>query len=159
MSKLDMDRFRSRNNPRLRGYDYSTANHYFVTICTYEKQCLFGEPGKLNQLGKIAEQCFLEIELHHSNVQVDKYVVMPNHIHGIIDIQGGRVNISTMLGLYKSAVTKEIHKLYSDVKIWQTSFHDHIIRNETDYQRIWTYIEGNPAKWTEDCFYVTQPER
>jgi len=78
---------------------------------------------------------------------------MPNHIHGIIDIQGGSVKLSTILGLYKSAVTKEIHEFYPDMKLWQTSFHDHVIRNEKGYKRIWNYIDTNPVKWLEDCFY------
>ena len=76
--------FPKRKLPRLSGYDYSRSNYYFVTICTDEKKDLFGEIGKLNCFGKIAEQKLLEIEQHYENVFVDKYVIMPNHIHAII---------------------------------------------------------------------------
>lgn len=91
-------------------------------------------------------------------ISVDHYVVMPNHVHLILVITAGHIGtdgrtvcaptVSRVVRGWKAAVTKQI-----GVSIWQKSFHDHIIRNETDYLRIWNYIDTNPAKWREDCYY------
>ena len=147
------DRFPSRRNPRLKQYDYVAPNYYFVTICTWEKRYLFWQLDHLNAFGKIAAQGFEEIPSHFPDVAVDKYVIMPNHVHGILILNKQTSNLSTVIGLYKSYVTKQIHGLDSNCKVWQTSFHDHVIRNQKDYERIWLYIEANPARWNEDCFY------
>ncbi len=83
-------------------------------------------------------------------------MVMPNHIHAIIELEGikeNRPNISTIIGQYKAAVTKAIRKECPDMDVWQRSFHDHIIRNQADYERIWEYVQYNPEKWESDCFY------
>ena len=80
----DYDRFPKRKHPRLKQYDYATPNYYFITICTKNKACIFGSPEKLNRCGKIAEDGILNIEKHFVNIKVDKYVVMPNHIHLIL---------------------------------------------------------------------------
>ena len=145
--------FPKRKLPRLSGYDYSRSNYYFVTICTDEKKDLFGEIGKLNCFGKIAEQKLLEIEQHYENVFVDKYVIMPNHIHAIIILKKLKTErsrpfptLSEVVGLYKSGVTKGIHKIESKLKIWQKSFNDVIIRNEKAYNEICKYIYDNPLK-------------
>ena len=149
----DTERFPVRKNPRMKNFDYTSPNYYFITICTHEKKWLFGLPGKLSACGEIAKECFLEIEKHFSNTKVDKWTVMPNHIHGIIILPGG-ADLSAVIGLYKAAVTKKIHQMQPELKVWQTSFHDHVIRNQADYERIWQYIDANVARWTEDCFYT-----
>ena len=151
------DRFPVRKNPRLRNYDYSTPNYYFITICTHQKKCIFGKPGKLNTLGIIAQKAFLEIETHFPGVYADKFVVMPNHVHGIIVLQTSNTPLSTILGLYKSSVTKKIRTLQPNITVWQISFHDHVIRDPYSYQRIWSYIDTNPVRWENDCFYTPQP--
>ena len=154
MSKYeDADRFHNRKHPRLKQYDYATPNYYFVTICTWEKSCIFGMPERANSLGCIAERAIENIPVHFQGVSVDKYVIMPNHIHAILVLEG-ETNLATVIGQYKSAVTKEIHVWNPHMKVWQTSFHDHIIRNQEDYARIWAYIDTNPARWMEDCFYT-----
>ena len=159
MNADEMNRFPSRKNPRLRHFDYSSPHYYFVTICTWEKRCLFWNSGELNQYGHIAKQGFEEMTAHFPGVEVDKYVVMPNHVHGILILNGHTSNLSTVVGLYKSYVTKQVHSLDSDCRVWQTSFYDHVIRNQKDYARIWLYIEGNPARWKEDCFFHEQAVR
>ena len=143
-----------RKHPRLKNYDYSAPNYYFITICTDQKKCIFGDPGKLNPLGNIAKKYLLEIPERYENVILDQYVVMPNHVHAIIVLQNNEKNVETIIGQYKSAVTKEIRKYYPDMMIWQTSFYDHIIRNQKSYEKIWIYIEDNQRKWEEDCFYA-----
>ena len=150
----DADRFHSRKHPRMKQYDYATPNYYFVTICTKDKACLFGGPGALNQYGKLAEQGILEIEKHFSGVKLDKYVVMPNHIHLILVFQGNAVSLPVVVGQYKSYVSKRIHEIEPKRAIWQTSYHDHIIRDQRGYENIWLYIESNSDNWHKDCFYT-----
>ena len=149
----DADRFHNRKNPRLTQYDYSTPNYYFITICSWDKTCIFGSCSQLNSLGTIAQQLMQEIPVHFPNVKVDKFVIMPNHIHAIL-ILDGQTNLSTVIGQYKAAVTKQYRAFRPDQKIWQTSFHDHVIRNQEDYERIWAYIDTNPVRWMDDCFYT-----
>ena len=86
-------------------------------------------------------------------VHLDKYVIMPNHVHLILYLEGcseypNGPSISTVVGQMKQAASKIMEK-----DIWQRSFHDHVIRNEKKYQKIWLYIEDNPRRWKEDCFY------
>ena len=150
--------FFSRKSTRLPGYDYATGNYYFITICTHEKKCLFGSAGK-SKFGKLAEECLLQIPEHFSNVMLDKWVIMPNHIHAIIVLRSNVTDqqlpaLSTIVGQYKAAVTKKSHVIAPELQIWQRSFHDHIIRGQQDYAKIWEYIENNPKKWEEDCFYI-----
>ena len=93
------------------------------------------------------------ISKKYANVFIDKYVIMPNHIHLIIGIKNGRAmhapTVSNIIGQTKSFVTKQCK-----LSIWQKSFYDHIIRDENDYLRIWEYIDTNPAKWAEDQYYT-----
>ena len=138
----------------MRHYDYAQPGYYFVTICTKDKKCIFGEPGQLNRLGQLAQQGLSEIKQHTRGVHVDKCVVMPNHIHAIIILGENATELPTVIGQYKSAVTRNIRKTGNVTEVWQTSFHDHVIRSEQAYQQIWAYIDTNPIRWQEDCFYV-----
>ena len=145
-----------RKSPRIPGYDYRTTNFYFITICTYNRECIFGEPGNLSWLGRCAENCLWKITELHPSIRLDKYVVMPNHVHAIFDLQNQATNLAVVIGQYKSAVTKQIRDKIPEFEVWQRSFHDHVIRNQRTYEKIWLYIEDNPRKWEEDCFYVKQ---
>ena len=153
MSDQVLEKFSNRKSPRLKNYDYTQSSWYFVTICTNEKHCIFGAPDSLSAFGAIAKDAFGEIPKHFPCALVDKYVVMPNHVHAIIAIDQAGTNLSSVIGQYKSYVTKCIHQIAPEFKVWQTSFHDHIIRTQSDYLRIWQYIDTNPVKWAEDCFY------
>lgn len=149
----------NRKSPRLQGYDYSADNYYFVTICTKNKNCIFGDPKNLNTYGKIADNHIKQLSNHYRNVKIDKYVVMPNHIHLIVVLGCNMVNeknetsLDRIIGLLKSGITKEIHAIDPFMEVWQRSFHDHIIRNQDGYEKIWQYIESNPQNWSKDCFY------
>ena len=149
----DKERFPSRKNPRMRHFDYSSPNYYFVTICTWNKTYIFGKPNNLNRWGTVAESVLQEIEDHFSHARVDKYVVMPNHVHMILVLNGMCSDLPSIIGQYKSSVTRKIHETAPQQQIWQTSFHDHVIRNQKDYERIWLYIESNPQNWNKDCFF------
>ena len=154
----------NRKRTRLKDYDYSQNGYYFITVCTHNKQKILcdvvGEglcalPSiKLTVIGESVKNSIEYINEKYDNISVDKYVIMPNHIHLIIKKQtGGRrdppLQIYNIIGDLKSFTT---HK-YGE-KFWQRSFHDHIIRDEKDYLKIWNYIETNPQKWREDCFYA-----
>ncbi|MBE6927823.1 MAG: hypothetical protein E7467_04970 [Ruminococcaceae bacterium] len=143
-----------RKSPRLQGYDYRTPNYYFITICTHKKINIFGTEDQRNDLGNIAEKGFLQIAEHFSDIEVDKFVIMPNHVHAIIILKNEKDNLSTVIGSYKSYVTKKIHNLRPELTVWQKSFHDHVIRNQKSYEKIWCYIDTNPMKWKEDCYFV-----
>ena len=147
------DRFHKRKHPRLKAYNYTQRGFYFITICTNEKKCFFGNPVVLNQYGKIVEIELMEITNHYSGIRIDKYVIMPNHIHFIVEITEDGTDLLNIIGSFKSVVTRKIHQFEPKLTLWQTSFHDHVIRNQKSYERIWNYIDGNPSKWEEDCFY------
>lgn len=144
-----------RKRTRLSGYDYSSQNYYFVTICVDNKKPLFGNKEGLNKLGEIAEKLLLDIPRHFEGVGIDKFVIMPDHIHAIIvigcdysDAERSRPfpTLSTIVGLYKSGVSKQILEVIPNEKIWQKSFNDRIIRNEEAYKEIWQYIDDNLLK-------------
>ena len=148
----------SRKSARIPNFDYSSCNYYFVTICAYHRRCLFGQPNNLNELGKIIQEQIMQIPSHYESVILDHFVVMPNHIHMIIGLNGSGSDLTHVIGQYKSGVTRIIRKTKPDIEVWQRSFHDHVIRNQKEYEKIWNYIEGNPMKWDEDCFYVASAQ-
>ena len=156
---LFMDKLQ-RKSPRLPGFDYSSQQYYFVTICTHDKQCLFGSVGRLNCYGRIAQRALLEIPSHFPDVMIDQYVIMPNHIHAVLILGCGEKSVEnksdlrTVVGLYKSGVTRQIHKIDSNCTVWQRSFYDSVIRTDAMYQQISQYIANNPLKWQLDAYEV-----
>ncbi len=159
----------NRKPTRLQGYDYNQNGANFVTICTYHRaqtlshivgQGLAPAQTKLTAYGKIAEQQLLDIEKRYENIKVDKYVIIPNHTHVIFVIENMSAGaspcptLSDVVCTFKSMTTRLCKQIYPIEKIFQNSFYDHIIRNETDYLEIWQYIDNNPAKWQEDRFYM-----
>jgi REP element-mobilizing transposase RayT len=148
----------SRKTTRIPGYDYSSNNYYFVTICTYNKKCIFGTSEQLNKFGEIAKAEMDEISSHYAGVYIDNFIIMPNHVHAIVvidcgDESGNKPRLDHVIGLYKSGVSRKIRKIQPDMKVWQRSFHDHIIRNRHEYEQIWRYVQHNDQKWETDCFY------
>ena len=157
-----MEDLANRKPTRLKGYDYSTPGAYFVTVCTKGKRCVLGKivgeglcalpVNKLTTIGNEVERCIEYIGENYPGVRIDKYVIMPNHIHMIIvlDNAGGHGNppLQNIIGQLKSYTTNK----YGN-PLWQRSFHDHIIRGEKDYLKIREYIDTNVLKWKTDCFY------
>jgi len=144
-----------RKSTRIPQYDYSSENYYFITICTHNRKCVFGSPDRLTSAGKIAFAHIVDIDKHYDHVFIDKFVVMPNHIHMILVLKSGnRADAEQIIAQYKSGVTREVRKMIPGIKLWQRSFHDHVIRNQKSYENIWLYIEGNPQNWCQDCFYT-----
>ena len=162
----------NRRPTRLPSYDYSFPGHYFVTICTAEKQkilsaIIVGEglappEVRLSKIGKIAEEQILKISERFPLVTVEKHVIMPNHLHLLIridsediryeeDSMGGASpspTLSDIICSLKSLTTKiSKEKGLCNKTLWQRSFYDHIIRNEKDYSAYWDYIDNNPSAW------------
>lgn len=172
--KLFNNEYRTESS-RLKDWDYSTPWWYYVTICTKDMKCWFGEVinGKmvLNELGKIVEEEWERSKEIRKNIDLDYYVIMPNHFHGIIIINGPENfdtkvethsdaslhkvnnNLSYIMRGFKGSCTKRIHLTGNIIFKWQPRFYDHIIRNENDLHRIRTYIQNNPIKWAIDEYF------
>jgi len=206
-----MDKFQNKYripSARLQPWDYRWAGAYFITICTQNRIHYFGEiqngTMNLSNVGVIADILWYQIPHHHTpNVELGAFVVMPNHIHGILILTGnnndndnvetghalslptdiptdtptdiptdksteinsiektigqqrfqniGKNSVSSIVGSYKSAVTKHAHRLGYEFA-WQTRFHDHIIRDKTSFEKISDYIVNNPINWQDDKFF------
>ena len=150
--KLDKAYFK-RKNPRLKDYDYTLGGYYFITICTADKKHYFGkiveDKIQLSEIGKLAYNNIENLEKIYNVIKIDKFVVMPNHIHMILIIDKETdLTLSRIIKQYKEWITKTIMK-----PIWQKSYYDHIIRNEKDFYRIWKYIDENELKWSLDKYY------
>ena len=143
---------------RLKEWDYSNPWWYYVTINTKNHVEFFGDIVKsniiFNDLGEFAEKCWLEIPSHFKNVELDYYVVMPNHIHGIIIINPNvetpymaSLPLGDIIGKFKAAITRWANKNGFSSFAWQSRFYDRIIRNEKELLNIRKYIAENPLKW------------
>ena len=144
-----------RKRNRLESYTYDAHGFYFITVCTWSKEKLFWENNEpcrvpvLSEYGRCVEKYLCKIASVYPSVSVDKYAIMPNHIHMILHLTAEHgANVSTVIQNFKRAVTMELGK-----SVWQRNFYDHVIRGERDYRKIWTYIDGNPQKWSEDCYF------
>ena len=175
-----MDKFPTRKPVRLKEYDYSMAGYYYVTICTHNREEIFGKYKnivgaplacarnqntcariELSIIGKIIDRQWNDIENQYDNVELDEYIIMPNHIHGILIInkrEGASPSptIPQIIRSFKSKSVLEYIKYINDNnlnvsgKIWQRSFYDHVIRNEQSLDAIREYISNNPLKWDDD---------
>ena len=211
-----MDKFQDKYripSARLRNWDYGWNASYFVTICTANRECCFGEirndQMQFSTIGSKVNEYWLEIPEHFPFVKLDLHVVMPNHVHGIIvigkpdDGQNDKCNtgqndernvcgnlgrkagrdvktpnlgdftphppqtaaasqkwkpetLGTIINQYKRICTIESRKINPDFA-WQTRFYDHIIRNDSSYQRIRNYIINNPKNWEKDALFNNNP--
>ena len=164
-----MTELSQRKPNRLPDFDYSTPGAYFITICVKDKQCRLGRivgggafdapQMHLSNIGKLVEKNIISGNLI-PGICVDKYVVMPNHIHMILFVDDALFNgtskapspTNAIIPHFVSTLKRFCHRDIGK-RIFQRSYHDHIIRGEKDYLKIWEYIENNPDKWKEDCFY------
>jgi len=176
---FDFER-RSRRTIRLKGYDYSLPGKYFITICTLNRECLLGEihDGEIivSPAGEIVRHIWLQTPNVRDEIELDTFIIMPNHLHGIISIQSRRgdpvdrpayrsittqpfkINdpvlksntIGAIVGQIKSNATKRIRESLYPGFHWQRNYYEHIIRNEFELQQIKKYILTNPENWIED---------
>jgi REP element-mobilizing transposase RayT len=167
-----------RRSVRLPGYDYSQNGAYFITICTQNRECIFGEieddAMRLSDAGQIAADSWRWLARQYDHVVLDEWEIMPNHLHAIIVISddcrgdsraggsqtGGSRTAPTrrpkplgrLIGAYKTVSTKRINELVHTpgARIWQCNYYEHIIRNDDELNRIRQYIIENPARWGID---------
>ena len=173
-----------RKATRLKGFDYSSVGAYFITVCTEKRKKILSDisvgdgvldvpNNTLTKYGEIADRYLNEMNDFYDFITIDKYVIMPNHIHLILSIitQDASSNSgtsgtpsptfqpdiihkhTTIIPQFISTFKRFCNKKYGK-NIWQRSFHDHIIRDENDYRKIWEYIDTNVVKWKSDCFYT-----
>ncbi len=169
--------FSSRRSIRLSGYDYTTAGAYFVTLVTARRVNWFGkiQVGEMqySPSGEIAQSEWIRLGIRFEGIALDEYVIMPNHLHGILWIMpGDRIQhtsvdekrtdfartLGTLIGSYKSSSTRLIHNLERSTEraIWQRNYYEHILRSAEDLEHAREYIHNNPLRWSEDQENVDQ---
>jgi REP element-mobilizing transposase RayT len=180
-SKANKNNFTMQFNPeihhrrsiRLPGFDYAQPGAYFITICTQGRVCLFGEivdgTRYLDDTVSMIERWWTELPHKFAFIRVDQHVVMPNHFHGILIIEGAAsrglpegvvhpsVTLPDIVRWFKTMTTNEYIRgvrqrgwTAFEGKLWQRNYYEHVIRNERDLDRIRQYIRDNPAKWAQD---------
>ena len=164
-----------RRSMRLRGHDYSTPGAYLITACTHERLLLFGRVNdckmEANRLGTIVEDSWSELPNHYGNVSLDAFVLMPNHVHGVIVIEDESTVVAAgfkpaftaaeatrqhavpeIVRAFKTFSARKINAMRATPgkQVWQRGFYDHVIRGERELDRVRAYITDNPRKWSED---------
>ena len=154
---------------RLPHWDYGSAGCYFLTFCTRERRCVLSQivgrddPGApsviLTAYGRSLRSFLNTLSAAYPNVTLHHFVIMPNHVHLLLSIDPPEPGAPG-----SSRPTQQVSRIIAALKrftnqkagtnLWQSTFHDHVVRNEADYLRIWAYIGTNPLKWREDCYYV-----
>jgi len=162
-----------RKSTRLKNYNYNAPGIYFITICTQDKKQILSRITKtsnvneipdniLTNYGTVAEKFLKQMSHFYENIILEKYVIMPNHIHLLIRIietekqthnqsnttDAANSLVSKFVGTFKRFCNKEFCK-----NIWQSRSNDHVVRSERDYINIWNYIDTNVIRWEKDCFY------
>ncbi len=187
-----MQKFQNKyriDSARAKWWDYNNEGYYFITVCTKNREHLFGRVEKgemiLNECGRIVSDCWYDLPNHYPNIVLDEFCVMPNHIHCIVGIENSVVvetglkpvctnpinanpinatpeynpikihGIFEFMRALKSFSSRRINEIRDSkgVTNWQERFHDHIIRNDKEYNRIKNYIINNPENWDSDCFF------
>ncbi|WP_020404675.1 transposase [Gracilimonas tropica] len=177
----------NRKSIRLQSYDYSNPGYYFVTICTKDREAIFGniENGMMakNELGNVAYKYWLRMPIQYDYVRIPAFVIMPNHVHGIIEVtqkhtptvgaihelplrlgiidhetyrkERRQMYLSKIVGWYKMNVSKEINNRFglNGSSCWQRNYYEHIIRNQKSLNKITEYIEKNPQLWEKDKYF------
>lgn len=164
----------NRRSIRLKGYDYSMEGLYFITICVKNRATLFGRvingELELNDIGRKAEECWLEIPRHFPNILLRPFVIMPNHVHGILEISKSSAEdtenhacekvagnhmplrthsrtIGSVVRGFKIGLTKWVRQNTDVQTVWHRNYYEHIIRDERSYHAITAYIFNNPKNW------------
>jgi REP element-mobilizing transposase RayT len=172
MSTCDPEKHH-RRSIRLREYDYSRQGAYFLTLCTWERKCIFGRIQQddivLSPWGEIVKEEWAASSQIRKEIRLGEYVIMPNHIHGIVAIikpeaDGYRPDkllgsstqtIGAMMAGFKATVTRRINRIRDSpgAMVWQRYYYEHIIRDGEDYRRITEYIAQNPMAWHQDSLH------
>ncbi len=155
-----------RKLPRMKGFDYSQEAAYFVTICSYENKPIFGEISKVGginvflptRIGELVEEKFFRLPERFPEFELIHFSLLPNHLH-FLTMKKERERdsvkcLSELVGAFKSLSDRAVRNELTIIRIWQKSFHDHIIRNQKDFQTHWLYIEENVNRWGEDEYFL-----
>ena len=161
----------SRKCIRMKCYDYNLQGAYFITVCTHERKPLFGwcesiseyevPCVRLSPLGEAVNDHIAKISAAYPMIAVEKYVIMPNHIHLLLFVNEDYRNssnrrdkmlIAKAMQSFKASVSRQAKD--QQQPIWQSRYYDHVIRSDDEFLRIWQYIDSNPAKWKLDCYYT-----
>jgi REP element-mobilizing transposase RayT len=153
-----------RRSIRLKGYDYARAGAYFVTICTWQRQSLFGAIAnsemQLSDYGKVAHFHWQNLLKHHQYLELDEFVIMPNHVHGILVFTDDtackkRPGLPEIIRGFKTFSARRINKMrrITGVSVWQRGYYEHIIRHEESLMAIREYLIKNPLSWENDELY------
>ena len=172
MPKLFREKYRIEST-RLQNWDYSSDGFYFVTICTKNMVFWFGDivdgRMKLNEFGRVVDGCFYNIPKYFPFVILDEFVIMPNHVHGIIRIDNNynvetglkpvstkKYPVSEMVRAFKTFSARRINPIIDSVGLpfWQARYYDRVIRSQEQLERIRWYIRNNPRKWEDDRNYL-----
>ena len=155
---------RYRKHLRLQSHDYSGNGFYFITICCRKFKPYFGEVIDdcmvLNEFGTVADKQWQALPERFPQLKNHIHQIMPNHMHGIleisIDTKVQNIPISQIIGAYKSLTYKLCRELNNGSleKIWQTNYYEHVIRNDKAFEKIYEYVETNPAQWDKDKYYM-----
>ena len=173
---MDKKELPKRKNTRMKNYNYNWMSSYFLTICSKNHVNIFGSitkkyienkaedfkervpitaEVKLTEIGKIVQQYIESSKEVYKNIDVENYVIMPNHIHLLLYVSyndNETKKFSAEIPKYVSSLKHLVNKECGE-NVFQRSYHDHIVRGEKDFDKIWDYIDGNPIRWHEDCFY------
>jgi len=154
-----------RRSLRLPSYDYSQAGAYFITVCTLDRIILFGEviddDVRLNEFGMLVKQTWDSLPTHYGGIDLDAFIVMPNHMHGIIilsDKPQTRCAIPEIVRGFKTFSARRVNECGGRRgALWQRGYYEHVVRNEKALNRIRDYIANNPAQWTDDPDNISGP--
>ena len=161
---------RERRSIRLQKYDYSQSGSYFVTVCTQHRECLLGdivnEDMVLNVTGKMVLDVWAQLPMRFPTIELDEFIIMPNHVHGIINIQTGisetgaassAPTLGQIVRMFKSVSAIAVNKILNrkNKPLWQRNYYERIIRNEEECNRTREYIFNNPAQWASDENNIT----
>ena len=163
-----MDETKRRNDLRLSQYDYRSPGYYYVTFCSHNRECVFGEIYDtrlvLSDFGKMVDAIWRSLPEHFLNISLDWMQIMPNHVHAIIIIEenrrtssadpnpfAGDPTLGQIVGYWKYQSAKGINECRGILRpVWQKNMFEHVIRNEWELQMIRTYIQNNPGAWFDD---------
>ena len=172
-----------RRSIRLKGYDYTSPGGYFITVVTYQRECLFGEivngEMRLNEIGKFVEYAWNDLPNHYPNIELGTFCIMPNHVHGIIVIKENNVYIvgaglrpaptthpikqrglPEIVRAFKSFSSRHVNEYLKSpgVPLWQRNYYEHIIRNDDEWNNIHLYIETTPLYGVYPINWATDNE-
>ena len=156
--KYDPDKHH-RRSIRLKGYDYAQAGAYFITVCSDQRARIFGEivegQFKSSDVGLVVKRIWENLPNHYAHLTLDAFVVMPNHIHGLLMLSENpsdtkRQDIPMIVGTFKSYSTREVRLIEPGLQVWHRNYYDHVVRDEDELDGIRNYILSNPLLWEQD---------